>query len=193
MGMGMNNEEEVQMKDDRQAARCLGFANYGARVMNRIKNVLTQDLTPRTAHDIYVLSDQGASTTGVAHTTISDTSGINTIQFSDGTVASSLVFQTIQGNSTDFVLQYGQGDQIYIENGLINAAISNLNFSNNQVLTRADIMALAPALTISGGAGNDNIDGGAERLMNWDGATCAVLFGRIKREAANDAEGRMAA
>ena len=44
--MKMNGEEGVQMKKGKQPAGYFGFVNSWAWVMNKIKNVLTQDLTP---------------------------------------------------------------------------------------------------------------------------------------------------
>ena len=66
------------------------------------------------------------------------------------------------------------------------------------------ILELTTLILIVGGAGTDTfrggngncsdvLIGGAARLRNWNGATCAVLIGREKCDAANDAEGRMAA
>lgn len=52
MGMKMDCEEEVQMKDGRQATRCFEFVNSGVRGMNKIKNVLMQDLTPNIISNI---------------------------------------------------------------------------------------------------------------------------------------------
>jgi Ca2+-binding RTX toxin-like protein len=57
------------------------------------------------------------------------------------------------------------------------------------------ILGGAGADTLRGECGNgtDVLNSGAERLRNWNGATCAVLFGREKCEAANDVEGRLRA
>jgi len=46
---------------------------------------------------------------------------------------------------------------------------------------------------LDGEDGNDTLIAWGVRLMNWDGATCAVLFERSQCEVANDAKARVAA
>lgn len=139
-------------------------------------------------NNTYILSDQGASTTGVAHTTLVDGGGTNTIRFADGTTADGIAFQSVQGSSTDFILKYGQ-DQVYVTNGLQSATLSNLTFSNGQAMTRADIMALAPALTINGSAGADNIMGGAQADNLTGGVGNDIVQGGAGNDQINGGDG----
>ncbi len=83
-------------------------------------------------------------------------------------------FLPVQGSHADAVLQFGKYGQheVYLQNGLTHATISNFEFANGQILNRADIMALAPALTIVGGENDDDIMGGKkdDNLSGGDGA-----------------------
>lgn len=111
-------------------------------------------------NDIYLLSDLGNIIKGVARTTIDDQAGINAIHFGDSTSAASIGVQTVEGNKTDFILTYGQ-DSVVIDNGLLQNVISQLQFADGATLNRSSILALAPALTISGANGADDILGGS--------------------------------
>ncbi|QAU34865.1 calcium-binding protein [Janthinobacterium sp. 17J80-10] len=112
-------------------------------------------------NNTYVLNDQGASVPGMSLTTLANSGGTNIIRFADGTTSAGLAFQTVAGSSADFTLQYG-GGSVYITNGLKNSTLSGLQFGDGQVMTRTDIMALAPSLDIAGSMDNDDIMGSAQ-------------------------------
>ncbi len=131
-------------------------------------------------NDVYVLNDktgiagmdaQGNMITVSQVTGIEDSSGNNRIVFGADITASDITFFTVQDSNTDFLLRYGQ-NEVYLKDGLTKATISSLVFGNGQTLTRAGIMAMAPALTLVGGDGNDNIMGGkkADNLSGGDGS-----------------------
>ena len=114
-------------------------------------------------NNAYIVHDQGASANGVAHTTIANNAGRATIVFDPGVTADSISFVPVNGNSgnsADFALRFGSGDTIYLTNGLQSNVLSALEFADGTVMTRADIMALAPRLNVAGGNANDDILGG---------------------------------
>ncbi len=140
--------------------------------------------------NVYVLGDQGASTTGVAHNTIVDGGGTGIIQFADATTSAGISISRAGDSHADFVLQYVQ-DSVYVENGLQKALLTGLQFSNGDVMTRADIMALAPALAIDGGSGADDMLGGRQADTLLGGAGDDVMQGsggndKISGGAGND-------
>lgn len=112
-------------------------------------------------NNTYVLSGQGASADGMILTTLVNSGGTNIIRFADGTTSSGIAFQSVAGSDADFILQYGGGG-VYITNGLKNSTLSGLQFGDGQIMTRADIMALAPSLAIAGSMANDDIMGSAQ-------------------------------
>jgi Ca2+-binding RTX toxin-like protein len=137
--------------------------------------------------DVYVLDDQDGisrTSTGIGDvltplgaTTIEDTGGVNRVVFGPGVTPASLTLHAIADNGTDFILQYGQ-DVVHIKNGLISETISAFEFGDGQVLSRADIMALAAeSLTLRGGESNADIVGGSHADTIRGGAGADVLNG----------------
>lgn len=102
---------------------------------------------------------------------IADASGANKILFSGDKASAGLTFLTVQDRPNDFALRYGDQGVVYIKDGLTHEAISSLGFSDGQTLSRADIMKLAPALTIGGTANADHVIGGsqADSISGGDG------------------------
>lgn len=133
--------------------------------------------------DTYILDDQD-----VGMTTIEDGSGMNRIIFGTGIRPQDLSFIPIPGAS-DFILRYGD-DMVGIKDGLTSAAISHFEFSDGQVLTRADIMALAPApLTIQGGDNSDDIVGGSHADDIRGGAGADLITGGAHNDLLKGGQG----
>ncbi|WP_294245168.1 calcium-binding protein [Propionivibrio sp.] len=128
------------------------------------------DLLGGAGDDTYLFNDQdgvsvtvdaqGTLVTGLGQANIQDNAGNNTVVFGAGITPADLQYLAIRGSSTDFALRYGD-DVVTIVNGLVSNVITTYRFANGQQLTRGEIMALAPALSIGGTAEGDDIQGSA--------------------------------
>ncbi|MEC4718281.1 hypothetical protein RY831_03915 [Noviherbaspirillum sp. CPCC 100848] len=143
------------------------------------ENVLSGDA----GDDVYILDESdGFSITSVIEngttvdiitpngkTTIIDDAGNNTIVFGAGIDLSTLRFTS--QNQRDLGIQYGQ-DFVVIANGVVQDTVGTFRLSNGETLTRADIMSIAPSLTISGTSGDDKIIGSrlADHLAGGEGS-----------------------
>ncbi|CAN5472378.1 hypothetical protein BH11PSE11_BH11PSE11_04950 [soil metagenome] len=124
-------------------------------------------------NDTYLV-DESASlapppdgTIPTARTVINDIGGTNKIVL-NGSASNTVVVRTMSGlgGVADLGLQIGQ-DTLVINGGLQRGVVSSLEFGDGHILTRRDIMALAPSLTIHGSTGSDDILGsGKDDVLN---------------------------
>jgi Ca2+-binding RTX toxin-like protein len=90
--------------------------------------------------------------------TIRDTEGLNTYLFKQAIPDTQVAVLADPGHGNDLVIQYGKMT-LRIENGLLHDSVGGVSISGVGKLDRSGLLALAPALAISGSAGNDDILG----------------------------------
>jgi Ca2+-binding RTX toxin-like protein len=89
---------------------------------------------------------------------IRDNQGINTYLFKETVKNAKITVIADAANPNDLVVQYG-ASTLRIENGLLHDSVGALGISGGATMTRAALMALSPALSITGSAGADDVLG----------------------------------
>lgn len=111
--------------------------------------------------DVYLVggTPAGAGARGASTApAIRDNQGINTYLFKETVKNAKITVIADAVNPNDLVVQYG-ASTLRIENGLLHDSVGALGISGGATMTRAALMALSPALSITGSAGADDVLG----------------------------------
>ncbi|MDB5960238.1 MAG: hypothetical protein JWP59_1532, partial [Massilia sp.] len=106
--------------------------------------------------------DQAAAENGSAGPpTIHDSQGRNRFIFAGTEAQMAFTVVTDAAHTNDLIVQVGDAT-VRVTDGLLNDAVESMGIDGGALLVREDLMLLAPALTITGGAADDDILGSSQ-------------------------------